>query len=390
MLGSIIIFPLKKWENLMGLNIPLNKLEPDLDKEFEGFYQTNLASTANGKTTVNLKLAFSTEFKERSHDFFSKYQAQYSVIDRYFNNFHPIWRLYLDMGQFKAAERLWDDVLDIVSEWETDQQKIHKGTPFYWLAGTAILNGELERGFALMHQALEEDIRTQNIRTPRTPAFFFVTLNYEEAHQYFRQIVLEASNFLEDKINNYTSYMRNSRSNLDLPNFKSRFLEQTNILEIVFYFVYTLFKARHMLLDVRREWRQNAFSSLLETSMIFDLCLIIEEAIKEKDNTRYPANRPIYFSNRVSFLSQTAGLTIHRNLSRISADCASDFVGTLSMLLDSTYNLANGIEEDLSIALAFRNFAAHSIESLKLVYEKFEEIFQRVLNALFFSVETLY
>lgn len=368
------------------MKIRLKKLEPGLDEEFERFCDTNL------KPVVSLKLTFSTEFKEESHDFFSKYQAQHLKIDEYFGNFHDIWHIYLEMEQFKAAERLWGDVLDIVFQWETDKKKIHKGTPLYWLAGTAILNGELEKGFTLMHQALEEDKRTHRIAIPKTPAFFFVTLNYEEIQQYFRHIVLEGSNFLRDRIRDYLVHMRNcGGSNLSLTDFKSKFLEQANILDVVFYFVYSLFRAKHMLLDVKREWRQNALSSLLETSMIFDLCLIVEETIKEKDNTRYPPNQSIFFSNRIDFLSQKAGINLDSaKLRSIRKDLDSDFVGTLVKLQNSKYALANGIEEDLVIAYAFRNFAAHSIESLKLLYEKFEAIFQRILNALFFSVELLY
>jgi len=375
----------------MAVYFRFNKLEPDLDKEFARFFEANVTST-NGKSSVNLQLKFPEGFKEKSHAFFSKHQTHHSLIDNYFSNFHDVWRTYLDMEQFKAAEQLWDDVLRIVLEWEGYQQKIHKGTPFYWLAGTAILNGELEKGFALMHQALEEDVRTHGVPTPKTPAFSFVTLNYQETQQYFRSIVLEGSKFLENCISKYASYMKScGASNLCLADFKSLFLAQTNVLEIVFYFVYTLFKARHLLLNVKTEWRQNAFSSLLETGVIFNLCLTIEEAIKEKDDTRYPADRPIYFSNRISFLSGKAGLSLDSSkLRRIRENLDRDFPGVLGRLLSSSYSEAKGIEECLIVAYAFRNFAAHSLESLQLLYEEFEEIFQRILNAFFFAVEILY
>jgi len=61
-------------------------------------------------------------------------------------------------------------------------------------------------------------------------------------------------------------------------------------------------------------------------------------------------------------------------------------------LLDSTYVYENGkkpspIEEDLLILYGFRNSGAHDLNSKKLVYENFEVISQRVLNALFFIIE---
>jgi len=77
-------------------------------------------------------------------------------------------------------------------------------------------------------------------------------------------------------------------------------------------------------------------------------------------------------------------------LRRIREDLDRDFPGVLGRLLSSSYSEAKGIEEYLIVAYAFRNFAAHSLESLQLLYEKFEEIFQRVLNTFFFAIEILY
>lgn len=382
---------------------PLNKLEPQLDQEFQEFYNTNISFTPTGKPLVNLKTKISSTFITKSVNFFAKNQKTPSKIDKYFNNFHDIWRFLLDMGQFKIAERLWHDVLEFVLEWENSKPKIHKGTPYYWFAGTEILNGELEKGFIHMHQALEEDIKRHNTANPQTPAFFFVTLDYEQTKQYFQQIVRNASDFLDLKIDGYFIYMWNRRpSNLNLTSFKSKFLEQTGtLLESIFYFVYSLFKMKQ-LLNIKQELRQNPFSSLVEMDLIFGLCLVVEEIIKQKDTTSYLSNNPVYFSNRIAFLSEKTDLSIHDINNRapnrgwkpkrpITQDCSgSRLAGTLSALLGSTYPHTSGIEDDLVLSYALRNFAAHSIASLQLVYEEFETIVQRVLNALFFSIESLY
>ena len=77
--------------------------------------------------------------------------------------------------------------------------------------------------------------------------------------------------------------------------------------------------------------------------------------------------------------------------SEIGRDVSSQYVsGTLRQLPNSTYSHAKGIEEDRIIVNAFRNVAAHSIESLTLTFERFEEILQRALNGFFFSVEKFY
>ncbi len=38
----------------------------------------------------------------------------------------------------------------------------------------------------------------------------------------------------------------------------------------------------------------------------------------------------------------------------------------------------------------FRNFGAHKVEDQPVVYQNFDEISRRILNALFFSIEKLY
>ena len=64
-------------------------------------------------------------------------------------------------------------------------------------------------------------------------------------------------------------------------------------------------------------------------------------------------------------------------------------------LIKSQYKFQDGttpqpIEEDLATIYGFRNFGAHKVEDQPVVYQNFDEISRRILNALFFSVEKLY
>jgi len=56
----------------------------------------------------------------------------------------------------------------------------------------------------------------------------------------------------------------------------------------------------------------------------------------------------------------------------------------------NTVNFVQSIEEDLTITYGFRNFGAHRIEDQPVVYKNFDKISERILNALFFSIEKLY
>lgn len=166
------------------------------------------------------------DFKDHSLRFFDDNKDDYTVQDEFFNNFTIIWRNFLAMQLFSRAEQLWNDALGIAYEWEKRNQgaRIHKGTPYYFLGVTSILNGELDKGFLLMHQALEEDKKTQNSQTPRTPAYFFVTLDYKKQNQFFRDKVLEIASFTGERLEVYRS---SGRGSLTIDDFKSKFLEET-------------------------------------------------------------------------------------------------------------------------------------------------------------------
>ena len=83
-----------------------------------------------------------------------------------------------------------------------------------------------------MHQALEEDKKTHQTNTHKTPAYSFVTLDYENQNQFFRPKVIEIAKFLDENLKSY----RSSRGGtLTLSDFKTKFLEESTLQEVVFY-----------------------------------------------------------------------------------------------------------------------------------------------------------
>jgi len=139
---------------------------------------------------------------------------------------------------------------------------------YYFWGVTCILNGNLEKGFLLMHQALEEDKKTHQTKTPKTPAYSFVTLDYENQNQFFIPKVREIAEFLKENLDSY----RSSRGGtLTLSGFKSKFLEESTLQEVVFYFIFELFRLKKLLEEINQRLTQNVFSSLLQANTIFYL-----------------------------------------------------------------------------------------------------------------------
>lgn len=314
------------------------------------------------------------------------FSNDYLQHDLFFNQFTPIWINLIQTNRFKEAENIWHYAISIALRWEKHNPQIHKGTPYYFLGVTQILATNLEDGFLSMHRALEEDIRTHSSNDPSTPAYFFTTLDYTKVTQFFRTKVLDITRFLDIKIEDYN---KTRGGNLELIQVKSRFLENHSYREEVFIFVYFIFRLKKILIEISEEMRKNEFSSLMLSKMLFDLCLIIEKVIEYKHPEK--GNRPLYFSDEITFLRDNGIITITQNqVQNINRDFKNNFEQTLQRIINNTYGRRiQKIEEDIMIAYRIRNFAAHNMEKFPIFYESISEISQRLLNALFFVIEHL-
>lgn len=357
---------------------PINDLGKSMNSQFLGFYESHFSGRAFDFT----------KFREEAFKFFDQNYSNNGACDGFFNNFTVIWPPFLNQRRFKKAEELWNLALNIAYEWETKNpgKRIHKGTPYYFWGVTCILNEDLEKGFLSMHQALEEDKNSFQSNTPKAPAYYFVTLDYKKQDQFFKSKVQEIADFVDGKLHIYRS-LRNGT--LTLTDFKSRFLEEPNLQKVVFYYVFEAFHLKK-LADIDKKLTQNVFSSLLESKIIFGLCLIVDNVLKEKNPSEWK------FFDHLKFLSSKSSLRLdNEKLSEVGNAFKNNFSSTLQSFLSSQYRFQDGtmpksIEEDLAITYGFRNFGAHKIEAQPIIYRNFKEISQRILNALFFSAEKLY
>jgi len=347
----------------------------------------------SGKQTLVLDLLHD-EVKKVANGYFKPNQS-YEDQDQFFDEFNEMWIDLLRRQRYEEAREIWKFVLDLASEWENNNKpnEIHKGTPYYCLGVTAILNNKLEDGFLFMHQALEEDKRTHHSKTPKTPAYFFVTLDYEQEQlsQYFIPRVKEIAQCLFERMEKYRTTRKGA---LDKNTFKTKFLECIDLSEEVFLFVYVLFKLKKLLdpIETPSALRQNVFSSLLHAKSLFDICLVVEKVVEYKNPNSKKKGVKLKFTDELKFLSKETSLSLgKKKIRKLNDDFGDNFSGTLSNIIESKYPLlSKRIEEDLAIAYGIRNFAAHKLEDEPVLYEKVEELSQRLLNTLFFSIEKLY
>jgi hypothetical protein len=141
------------------------------------------------------------EFTDAAMQYFDSNAGSPAAAEAYFNNFTIIWNSILQRGgSLERAERIWEQALQPALRWERANagHRLHKGTPYYFWGMTSLLAGNVDQGYLLIHQAVEEDIRTSGQPVPNTPAFALVSLNYKEEHQAFRQWVLQQMGYLFD------------------------------------------------------------------------------------------------------------------------------------------------------------------------------------------------
>lgn len=236
---SYKIYMVKTMQMKIGdLTLTIVDLGESMNSQFNKFYESHFVGhDFDVVKFIDEALSFF------SHNLIDQNHNNYVIHDNFFNNFTPVWRNFQDQRRFKNAEDIWKKALDISYEWEkkNPNKRIHKGTPYYFWGVTCILDGDLEKGFLLMHQALEEDKETHNTNAPNTPANFFVTLDYEKQNQFFRPKVIEIADFIDIKLDNYRS---SGRGSLTLIEFKSKFLEKPLLRDVVFYFVFEILHLR--------------------------------------------------------------------------------------------------------------------------------------------------
>lgn len=361
-----------------GRQYVLPSLSPEMDEAFQKLHAGFLSNVPYDVRA----------FRAAAHKFFDSCIGDPGKHDSFFNCFTIIWQNMLQSHDRDAADGLWQLALEPALAWELAHagNRIHKGTAFYFWGMTAILKGDLDRGYALMHQALEEDVRTHGTELPDTPSLALATLNFSKLAQAFRPWVLSKAAFLEREI---ATFGTARASTLSIESFKQKFLLNPPNRETVFLFSYVI--ARLLKLDEIPAYAlRSGFVAQLELNLLFDLALVIDATIA-------PHNKPNWkFIEHAVCLASKQGLPLSLpQLQQANQAFNADFAGTLSKLLDGTFVLQDGSNvtgsaADLAIAYGIRNYGAHHVSSTDTIRDRYKEVRQALFNVLFASVDAFY
>ncbi len=359
----------------------------EMDKAFISLYAGFLSHPFHELDDLLEKLF--PDFEKATITYFTKNPITDPVQDDFINNFTPIWNGFRSHKQLGKAQLFWQFILGFIVRLESHfHTRIHKGSIYYFWGGTAITNGELEKGYSLIHSALIEDIETYKNPNPDTPAFRFVFLDYKDSQQQFIDLLSAQGKLLESYLAHYCSL---SKSKFDSSSFQKRFLACHPKPEAILLLAYTIARIEQRLRFPQLS-TDNIFSGLLDMNLLFDLVLVIDNSIQAKYTTDWR-----YF-NLARFLSDTAKLDLTQiRLEAIKTvlDDPSKFEQLVIDLLNSTFPMPDGgklsiLASAIAVSFCIRNYAAHNIASESLLPAHSQELIETLFDVLFLTAESLY
>jgi hypothetical protein len=370
------------------IKVQYHSIDPELDTAFNELYKNFYSLSGPGPGMLVGEAL--KDFEAASFEYFDRSIGQLPVLKEYFQNLTPIWGTLMKQERFTEAQFLWRAILNRVRRWESRSgHRIHKGSALYFWGVTAIEQGQIDKGFLLMHSAYREDVETKQTKHPPTPAFWFVTLDYKEPKQLYFPYVEILARFLEDHIVNYC-LMR--RKHFSLDEFRDLFLLHPPSQNAVFWFTHSLARIQK-LMPLPWYSLHCDFTGQYGLNLFFDFALLIEEALASQ------AMGMEKFIDLAEYLSSQAGLNLSKDrLGEVNSDRKNSCIGfdkVVLELLDSIYRFndgysPNGVEKDITVAYCVRNQAAHYIAPLSSVWSRYEDILKSLLNTLFLTVDVLY
>lgn len=362
---------------LNGQVISIHSLTDAMDEQFRNLYASYLTGS----------LLDVAEFERAVGEYLDDPNVDWRCHDSYFGNFTVIWKRFLDSGDRGRAEGVWKLALAPVLAWEKANpgSRVHKGSPFYFFGMTALLAGDLDRGYALMHQALVEDKTTHNVAQVNTPAYALVALDWDKVDQAFRQWVLRQRQELAELLKNYVTAHGKA---LTLEDLSSDFLKKPSCMEAAFLLAYV--SARLLALRQIPDYaRDSVFIAQLELNLLFDLTLVVDANVK-----RHNVNET-RFIKHMELLAAKAGLQLNQSkLGQANGHFRADFDAALRDVLGGTFafkdgSQPSGLERSAIVTYGIRNRGAHNVASAAAVADCFTEILQAVFDTLFLTVEVL-
>lgn len=285
-----------------------------------------------------------------------------------FGKFTLYWIELMKAGRHIIGIQFWNKIISIVHRWEESNGKhIHKGSPYAFIAFTYLIQGNLDLGFSFIYNAVEEDIELGKIcpslnYPSNAPAYLTAILSSNPNNMFMGQFVAAIRSELEIYLSGYRAYFGRT---LTLDQFDRKFLQNTALGTIRFYFVFIYWAIFEYQRKVVTKMMQNDFSKLKNASWLFALCLVIDNLLNYKYGTKYIGDgiKKYSVSKRLMAENDLNNLIGRERIAKGKPD-----IVIAKLLLWNLYINGSWVSNELQhllIAYNLRNFASHNYTDAK-------------------------
>ncbi len=258
-------------------------------------------------------------------------------------------------------------------------EKIHKGTPFYFLAWTAFDLKNYEKAVFYMDAAISEDIRALPKNWINTPASQFITLNHE-GNQAAKGITEELRNEVLDQLNRFNAI--SGLNSIDIDSFVNNFvkflvIQKENHSIITALYSYLLeFKDIYLALLLRSTEGgsiEPALTYLFKGSLIFES--LLKHLYPNKDNRRDKCET-------LGDVFKTSAFKTEFTTTRISTTAS-----TLEEILRSIGG--NGLHTAFTVTSKLRNTTGHNLTWVDVFDEpdNLKKFYEQQVNAILYIAQ---
>lgn len=308
-----------------------------------------------------------------------------------FDSMTPLWRALVTRGRHLLAIHMWTAILRLAREWEEQSGKIiHKGSPYAFLAYTYLMTGDFDSAFTYIYNAIEEDRRLglacPSIDYPaQAPVYRTAMLSDSQENIMYRNVSVIRS-AIETEINDYR---RTFGSSFSMQDFDARFLQNPDLEVIGFFFVFTFWSIVEHRKRVSASMMGNDFSRLKNARWLFALCLVIDRLLHE-----HPSYTDRYISGQIAKFVEKQRLICRADFEALkgSTNVATASPDSLLPAILSVSLTLNGraVRREVQYLLAawnLRNFAAHNIQTQRVIGEDFDRIVSVLLHDILLILE---
>ncbi len=264
-----------KASNGKSITFPTNS--PKIDNSIIKLYESFLEDPENDQTYNKLP----DEFQTKLIEYLETTRNNPNIQEKFLTSLTGIWKFFVFGEEYHKAIQYLETLLKNIIVWEKkNNSNINKSSIYYFLGGTYLLNRSYAQGFLNFHSSYKEDSRYIDQKLIKnTPAFRFITLDSRTDKQYWGHLRWSVNGFLGKRI---ASYKTDISPSFSFDDFRNNFLKQDDCLEIIFLFSFTIFRLFAIEAFDTRYINNWSFSAYYRSSILFDMLVVIENAIKIK------------------------------------------------------------------------------------------------------------